>query len=439
MSRHIKLTPLGQGAGVCSLLQIGDGFNILLDCGLSTSSLADIEVIERKVREVGGCIDCVLLSHADFHHVGALPFILGCSNLLDVPVICTSPALKMAQMALYDAQINSTMIETPGNVRTFSLDDIDHCFRNVINLKYNQVHCRDHSDGRDGEVFVCAYPAGRTLGGASWSIRCGSTEVVYLMDINLRRETLLEGGSLDLPPSSPALLVVGGAVSEKASSAGGSGYRRKKDRGDDGLVSSIMDTVRSEGNVLVPCESVGRTLELLLLLNKYWTDNNLGMYHLVYLSPMSCNTVEFARCQLEWMSDTLCHDFYMGRPNPFALASVKILTSLRELDMLGPGPRVVLATDSSLSGGFSRQLLMRWGGDPRSRVVFTDISESGTLAAELRAQAPPVIATIVRSERVPLAGEELEEFQKAEATRRRHLDAASQRRRREKELTDVCV
>ena len=44
----------------------------------------------------------------------------------------------------------------------------------------------------------------------------------------------------------------------------------------------------------------------------------------------------------------------------------------------------MLATDSSLSCGLSKALLLRWGGDPRCRVVFIDTPEAKSLAAELR-------------------------------------------------------
>ena len=44
-----------------------------------------------------------------------------------------------------------------------------------------------------------------------------------------------------------------------------------------------MDTVRLEGSVLIPIETVSRTLE----------EKKLGgMYHLVYLSPMAHNVIE---------------------------------------------------------------------------------------------------------------------------------------------------
>ena len=37
------------------------------------------------------------------------------------------------------------------------------------------------------------------------------------------------------------------------------------------------------------------------------------------------------------------------------------------------GPKVVLCSDASMSCGLSKELLLRWGGDPRCRVIFTGI------------------------------------------------------------------
>jgi cleavage and polyadenylation specificity factor subunit 2 len=83
----------------------------------------------------------------------------------------------------------------------------------------------------------------------------------------------------------------------------------------------VKDFLRSGsgGDILIPCESGGRAIELIQLLirNVIRDKGRLETDMLVYLSPMSNNTLDFARAQLEWMSDTLCRDFYMGGQNPF--------------------------------------------------------------------------------------------------------------------------
>ena len=154
---------------------------------------------------------------------------------------------------------------------------------------------------------------------------------------------------------------------------------------------------------------------------------------------MARNVPEFARMQLEWMGDSLARAFYNGKPNPFQLPQVKFLSSLCDLEMQCPGPKVVLATDASLSCGLSKELLLLWGGDPRCRVIFTDASDPGSLAVELRAKFPnpPVIAGISQPERVELSGEELARFQAEQERRRRQKEEEHQRKRLREELSHV--
>jgi cleavage and polyadenylation specificity factor subunit 2 len=93
-----------------------------------------------------------------------------------------------------------------------------------------------------------------------------------------------------------------------------------------------MDTVRLEGSVLIPIETVSRTLELIYILGKFWEEKKLGgMYHLVFLSPMAHNIIEYAKSQLEWMPDSLSKDFFFGRANPFSLAHLHTCSSVDEV------------------------------------------------------------------------------------------------------------
>lgn len=443
----------GGSRGACSLLQVGS-FNVMLDCGgFGYAEEADLTAMEDVVRSLtltggggGRGVDFVLLSHGDLPHVGALPLLFGTEGVLceqgqPPVVVCTLPVFKMAQMALYDLHVNLASEARPEGCRGFTLDDVDHCLKNVVTVKYNQACIMGDPHGNKmGEVTFTAHASGRTIGGSAWVVRHGCAEVVYAMDTNLRKETLLEGAAIDSLPESPSLLIVESPTA--ASTASAPRRPRGRDREDAGqMVAAVMETVRAEGNVLIPCESAGRTLELLVTLSRHWVENNLGgMYHLVYLSPMASSTIEFARCQLEWISDSLCQGFYLGRANPLALPFVRIASSLRDLDAAGPGPKVVLATDASLNHGFAKALLLRWGGDPKCRVLFVDNSDPHSLASDLRSQdgsAGPVIATVVRSERVKLTGDELEEFLKEREARRRIHEAAAQRRRREREITAV--
>ncbi len=58
--------------------------------------------------------------------------------------------------------------------------------------------------------------------------------------------------------------------------------------------------------MLLPVDTAGRVLELLLVLHSYWEFHSFGKttYPLVFLANESYYTVDFARSMIEWMSHT---------------------------------------------------------------------------------------------------------------------------------------
>lgn len=430
--------------GVCSLLEV-NGFNILLDCGVgSRSSMELLSSLQSHLSAREATLDAILITHADMQHMGSLPVVLGKQGFSGCRVFCTLPVHKFGQMLLYDKFLNQEMegLEITKTRSEYSgigydLDDVDMCLSFSTILKYNQK-VEVKSSHHPVPISLCAFSSGRTIGGSMWCLIHGATEILYIMDVNLKKEVVLDGADLRSLPLTPSLVIVdSGGLSGVSSLRGGHSSvvsSRKKDSDPQVLLSSVLETVRENKNVLLPCETAGRALEIIQILSAYWASQKLGMYHLVFLSPMAHNVLEFARSQLEWMSDSLSKSFYMGKPNPFHLADLKECTSVRELDKKYPGPKVVIATDASLSCGCAKELLLRWGGDPGCRVIFTDSSASRSLAAELRTQSPPIVATVTKPLRVELVGEELAAYRLEEERRRREVEEAALRKRREDEL-----
>ena len=55
----------------------------------------------------------------------------------------------------------------------------------------------------------------------------------------------------------------------------------------------MLSTLRGDGNVLLPVDTAGRVLELVLLLEGHWAEHRLT-YPLVLLSPMAVSQQESA-------------------------------------------------------------------------------------------------------------------------------------------------
>lgn len=395
------------------MLEIDD-FCILLDCGWDDSF--DVGLLG-PLKEVASKVDIVLLSHPDLGHLGALPYAM--SKLgMSADVYGTIPLFKMGQMFMYDAYQSRANSE---DFTLFDLDDVDAAFERFKQLKYSQHLVLG---GKGAGIEITPYAAGHIIGGTVWKICKETEEIVYAVDYNHKKERHLNGSVLETL-TRPTLLITD-AYNALISQAN----RRSR---DGELLEDIMRTLRGGGNVLLPTDTAGRVLELLLCIDQYWTYHRLSNYTVALLNNVSYNTVEFAKSQLEWMSDTVMKSFDNSRENPFAFKYVTLCHSLEELDAL-PQPMVVLASGASLGPGFARDLFLRWASNPANLVVFTDRpttpsstsspstspspSSSKSLARDILAGAAagvrPHVIDIVVGSRVPLDGEELAEHEKRE-------------------------
>jgi cleavage and polyadenylation specificity factor subunit 2 len=262
-------------------------------------------------------------------------------------------------------------------------------------------------------IRITAHPAGHTIGGTVWKIQKDREEIVYAVDIHHRKERHLNGTVLLHTESltRPTLLITDAWTATRESVA-----RRVRDQQ---LMEVLMSKMSQNANVLIPVESSTRVLELAHLLDSYWQERRLTN-HLLFLSHESLGVMSAAKNMLEWMGDGVAQSF-ATRDQAFDFRFLKTLTSLKDLDELF-GPKVVLTTFPDLELGFGNDLLMMWGYNPNNCVLFPQIPPKGTLGYKLYSQweqgsgkplelvhAQYEEATKVKR-RVPLEGEELEEF-----------------------------
>eukprot|EP00850_Spirogloea_muscicola_P005295 SM000024S07757 [mRNA] locus=s24:318967:324274:+ [translate_table: standard] len=349
----------------------------------------------------------------------------------------------MGQMFMYDHYLSRRAVS---DFDAFTLDDVDAAFANSIQLRYSQPLALG---GKGEGITITAYPAGHLLGGAVWKIVKDMDEIVYAVDYNHRKERHLSGTLLETLVR-PAVL-----ITDAYNALAPVPDRKARDAE---LLERIMAALRAGGNVLLPVETAGRVLEVILHLEqdfctaaraaelpdyilptrssagqaadaaagaprpgwqgKHWAAQRLT-YPLALLTHVAYNTLEFAKSSLEWMSEGIARLFESSRDNPFDTKYLKLCHTREELEALGAGPKVVLASLASLEAGYSRQLFVEWASHPANLVLFTEHGQMGSLASLLQSQPPPKAVRLAVSRKVPLEGEELqrheEEQQKAKS------------------------
>lgn len=202
------------------------------------------------------------------------------------------------------------------------------------------------------------------------------------------------------------------------------------------IPANILQTLRNNGNVLIAVDTAGRVLELAHMLDQLWRNKESGLlaYSLALLNNVSYNVVEFAKSQIEWMSDKLMKSFEGARNNPFQFKHLQLCHSLQELGKV-PSPKVVLASSADMESGFSRELFLQWCSNSNNSIIITTRyvikmivlysdelllgsilfrTSPGTLARDLVDNGGGRTIDLEVKRRIKLEGSELEEYEKRE-------------------------
>lgn len=379
---------------LCYILEIDD-FKIMLDCGWDARfSLDDIAPLT-KLQLVD--INAVLITHPDLSHLGALPYAFAKLGL-DCPVYATLPVWKMGHLFLYDAF--QSIAESSTEFKLFTLDDIDHVFLNkFVRLKPMQ----DLQLSTD--LLLTPYTAGHMIGGAVWKISKDTEQIVYAVDYNHCIERHLSPSQL-LTFERPTLLITDAYNIGKAFA--------KRNQRDKLLMKTTMAKLRKTGNVLIPTDTGGRCLELLMLFYSFWKKQKYFQhYTLAFLSYTSGHVMDAAKTFLEWMNQNIRDEIDNKRRNPFSMPELAVCRSIDDLTNFQRGarqPMVVLASNEILEGGFSEALFEQWHKEPNNAIILTSEAPKGTLAYKLANLGEDRTVTYTKRWKTPMKGKELEEF-----------------------------
>lgn len=240
--------------------------------------------------------------------------------------------------------------------------------------------------------------------------------IVYAVDWNQARENVLAGaawlggsggGGAEVIAElhKPTAMICSARGVEKNAIAGG---RKKR---DDMLLDLIRTAVANGGTVLIPTDTSARVLELSYILEQAWrkeysdtsSDSPLKKAKLYLASRNVGATMRYARSMLEWMDEGVARELEnehsnssnrqhkrntskqtpnqdsagqsSGKSNtPFDFKYLKLLEHRKRIEkmMLIKAPKVVLASDSSLEWGFSKEILQRIASDPASLIILTE-------------------------------------------------------------------
>ncbi|TWU75900.1 hypothetical protein ED733_005927 [Metarhizium rileyi] len=420
---------LSESTASQSLLELDGGVKVLVDLGWDENF--DVEKLEDLEKQVP-TLSLILLTHATASHLAA--YVHCCKNFplfTRIPAYATRPVIDLGRSLIQDlysstpaasttirrsslSEVAYAYTQTTATAQNLLLqsptpDEIARYFSLIQPLKYSQPHQplpSPFSPPLNG-LTITAYNSGHTLGGTIWHIQHGLESIVYAVDWNQARENVFAGAAwlggaggggaevIELLRKPTALICSSRGAQKSAQTAG----RAKR---DEQLLEMIKTCVTKGGTVLIPVDSSARVLELSYVLEHAWradaaSDNGVLKSVKLYLAGRNMSsTMRYARSMLEWMDDNIVQEFEAfaegqrkangtgekKEGGPFDFKYLRLLERKAQVTRLlgqvasDPGEatkgRVILASDTSMEWGFSKNVLKGLARDPNNLVILTD-------------------------------------------------------------------
>lgn len=364
-----------------------NGSRLLLECGLFQGHREESTERNRNFPFDPSKVDAVILSHAHIDHCGNLPNLV--RNGFRGNIYSTFATRDLAAVMLADsAAIQRSDAEFVSKRRAregkppvaplYSAEDAEQAVRQFVGLNYHRP--LPVANG----VTVTFVDAGHIL---------GSAQVILDVVEDGRKFRWLFSGDIGRP--NQEILRDPEAVEDVdflqvESTYGG---RDHEDAGDarDQLCRLIGDAVRRGGKVIIPAFSVGRTQQLVYVLNQLSDTDCLPRVPIYVDSPLSVNVTEVFRLHPECFDEQTIR-FLREQRNPFGMENLTYIREAahsRKLNDLKE-PAVIISASGMAEAGRIRHHLSNNIGDSRNLILFVGYCADHTLGAQILSGKSPV-------------------------------------------------
>jgi len=304
---------------------------ILLDYGIKAGEIPEYPLNDMEPK-------AVLVSHGHLDHCGAVP------NLMyqNPEVYMTPPTAEFTNLLGRDTlKIAQT---TLSGVSPFDPEDLQKLSRRTLRVDYGETF-------KTNGYRVCFYNAGHIPGASGIRLESESGEsLFYTGDFNLK-ETRLVPGAAEFPEADTLVL---------ESTYFGEDHIPRKET-EERFIESILDTLDRGDTALIPAFAIGRTQEILMLLDAH------GIR--AYVDGMGRDVYKILQKYPEYLRNPELLDRAFGRA-----ISVKD----KQRDSILKKPSVIVTTAGMLNGGPALHYLSRLYKDPKSKIMLTGYQVEGT-------------------------------------------------------------
>ncbi|MFC2154509.1 MBL fold metallo-hydrolase RNA specificity domain-containing protein, partial [Candidatus Altiarchaeota archaeon] len=148
------------------------------------------------------------------------------------------------------------------------------------------------------------------------------------------------------------------------------------------LLKTIQDTIHVKGKLLLPVFSVGRSQEVMMILENYYRYGDVDVP--VYLDGMIWEATAIHSSYPEYLKNQIKHRVFNGY-NPFLVdAFEKVKPAERDNIIESKDPCIILATSGMMTGGPSVEYFRRFAGDEKNTLGFVGYQAEGSMGRRIQ-------------------------------------------------------
>lgn len=387
----------GEVTGSKHLITTSAGKRILLDCGMFQGKGPETDADNRNLGFEAKDIDYVLLSHAHIDHSGLIPYIyrLGFRG----KVLCTPATRDLCEIMLRDtAYIQQQDVRwynkkmdrqhKPHIDPLYEIPQVEQAMQRFHTVEYDRrillyeedVKCKmENGKWKTERAWLTFTNSGHMLGSAIVSLDIEEDgelkRIAYTGDVGRAQSHIL--CSPQAFPQCDYLI---------CESTYGNRLHDDELVSEEELLGVVEDTcVYKKGKLLIPSFSVGRTQEIVYVLNRLYNDGRLPRIRVYVDSPLSVNATEVFRKYEDALNDEV-RDSLKYDDDPFGFQMLRYISDLRESKALNNSdePCIIISASGMLEAGRIKHHVANHIDDPSTTILIVGYCTPSSLGARIQ-------------------------------------------------------
>ncbi|MDE2046102.1 MAG: beta-CASP ribonuclease aCPSF1 [Thermoplasmata archaeon] len=340
---------------------------ILIDCGLDPGSERTPYFSAPEAMPLDS-LDALVVTHAHLDHCGLIPALIKYG--FEGPIYCTPPTRDLMTLMLLDA-IKVTNQEARKGL--YDSGHVRELVSHTIPLRYGET--TDIAP----DIRLTLHNAGHILGSSICHFHLGDGDynMAYTGDIKFERSWLFNPATNRFPRLETLIM--------ESTYGGFRDVQAPRQQGAEELGHFVEKVVNRKGHVLIPVFAVGRSQEVMLVLEEKMREGRIPRMP-VWLDGMIFEATSIHTAYPEYLNSQLRTQIFQQGDNPF-LSDIfhRVESAAKRMSVIDDNePSIVLATSGMMNGGPVLEYFKAWAPQEKNGMVFAGYQADGTFGRRLQ-------------------------------------------------------